>query len=107
MRDTTRRDPTSPCATGVQPSNDRVQSIACRYYPTISAPSTQWWIALSSAIVFGLAFSTVLTLIVTPSMLMIFTRAHNKGEKRGFFARLFRRKPKTAPPIEAMPEAAE
>ena len=40
---------------------------------TINAPSTQWWIALSSAIVFGLAFATVLTLIVTPSMLMVFT----------------------------------
>ncbi len=41
---------------------------------TINAPSTQWWIALSSAIVFGLSFATVLTLIVTPSMLMVFTR---------------------------------
>jgi multidrug efflux pump len=29
---------------------------------TYGAPSTQWWISLSSAIVFGLAFSTVLTL---------------------------------------------
>jgi multidrug efflux pump len=42
---------------------------------TIGAPSTQWWIALSSAIVFGLAFATVLTLIVIPSMLMLVTRA--------------------------------
>jgi hypothetical protein len=41
---------------------------------TLGAPSTQWWISLSSAIVFGLAFSTVLTLVVTPSMLMIVTR---------------------------------
>jgi multidrug efflux pump len=40
---------------------------------TIGAPSTQWWIALSSAIVFGLAFSTILTLVVTPSALMVFT----------------------------------
>ncbi|MGB6117490.1 MAG: efflux RND transporter permease subunit [Mesorhizobium sp.] len=44
---------------------------------TINAPSTQWWIALSSAIVFGLSFATVLTLVVTPSMLMIFTRSDN------------------------------
>ena len=42
---------------------------------TFGAPSTQWWISLSSAIVFGLAFSTVLTLIVTPSLLMIVTRS--------------------------------
>ncbi len=44
---------------------------------TLGAPSTQWWIALSSAIVFGLAYSTVLTLIVTPSLLMIVTRSKN------------------------------
>ncbi|MEL6435618.1 MAG: efflux RND transporter permease subunit, partial [Pseudomonadota bacterium] len=41
---------------------------------TVGAPSTQWWIALSSAIVFGLAFSTILTLVVTPAALTIFTR---------------------------------
>src|SRR5690606_36511239 len=41
---------------------------------TIGAPSTQWWISLSSAIVYGLSFATVLTLIVTPSALMVFTR---------------------------------
>ncbi|WNK01440.1 efflux RND transporter permease subunit [Thalassospiraceae bacterium LMO-JJ14] len=37
----------------------------------IGAPSTQWWTQLSTAIVFGLAFATVLTLIVTPCALMI------------------------------------
>jgi multidrug efflux pump len=36
----------------------------------IGAPSTQWWISLSTAIVFGLGFATVLTLIVTPAALM-------------------------------------
>lgn len=36
----------------------------------IGAPSTQWWIHLSTAIVFGLGFATVLTLIVTPAALM-------------------------------------
>src|SRR4030095_16186155 len=49
---------------------------------TIGAPSTQWWISLSGAIVFGLAFSTVLTLVVTPAALMVFTRAHQKGKPR-------------------------
>jgi multidrug efflux pump len=34
------------------------------------APSTQWWIHLSTAIVFGLGFATILTLIVTPASLM-------------------------------------
>jgi len=50
---------------------------------TFGAPSTQWWISLSSAIVFGLAFATVLTLIVTPSMLMLTTRAN--GPRRRWF----------------------
>jgi multidrug efflux pump len=37
---------------------------------TFGAPATQWWISLSTAIVFGLGFATVLTLIVTPAALM-------------------------------------
>ena len=35
------------------------------------APSTQWWRQLSTAIVFGLLFATPLTLVVTPSALML------------------------------------
>jgi hypothetical protein len=34
---------------------------------TIGAPSTQWWMSMSSAIVWGLAFATLLTLVVTPA----------------------------------------
>jgi multidrug efflux pump len=37
---------------------------------TVGAPATQWWINLSTAIVFGLGFATVLTLMVTPAALM-------------------------------------
>jgi multidrug efflux pump len=37
---------------------------------THGAPATQWWISLSTAIVFGLGFATVLTLVVTPAALM-------------------------------------
>ncbi|HZO48007.1 MAG TPA: efflux RND transporter permease subunit [Xanthobacteraceae bacterium] len=37
---------------------------------TVGAPATQWWINLSTAIVFGLGFATILTLVVTPAMLM-------------------------------------
>jgi multidrug efflux pump len=37
---------------------------------THGAPATQWWISLSTAIVFGLGFATILTLIVTPAALM-------------------------------------
>ncbi len=37
----------------------------------VGAPSTQWWTQLSTAIVFGLAFATLLTLVVTPCALML------------------------------------
>lgn len=61
---------------------------------TINAPSTQWWISLSSAIVYGLSFATVLTLIVTPAALMVFTREKRPAghQRRGFFARLLRKR---------------
>jgi multidrug efflux pump len=40
----------------------------------VGAPSTQWWINLSTAIVFGLGFATILTLIVTPAALLLIER---------------------------------
>jgi multidrug efflux pump len=46
---------------------------------TIGAPATQWWISLSTAIVFGLGFATILTLIVTPAALMAIA---NLAERR-------------------------
>ncbi|GIK81038.1 MAG: acriflavin resistance protein [Alphaproteobacteria bacterium] len=51
---------------------------------TVGAPATQWWISLSTAIVFGLGFATVLTLIVTPAALMAV--AH-MSERRGAWAK--------------------
>ncbi|MBP09078.1 MAG: MFS transporter [Acidiferrobacteraceae bacterium] len=53
---------------------------------TYGAPSTQWWRQLSTSIVFGLGFATVLTLLVTPSALMLKANIHNwrvKRHKRG------------------------
>lgn len=38
---------------------------------SFGAPSTQWWVQLSTAVAFGLSFSTLLTLFVTPCALMI------------------------------------
>jgi multidrug efflux pump len=38
---------------------------------SIGGPSTQFWVQLASAIAFGLAFASVLTLLVTPSALMV------------------------------------
>ncbi len=50
------------------------------------APSTQWWTELSAAIVGGLTVATVLTLLVTPAMLIL-------GERmKGWRPRLLRRR---------------
>ena len=38
---------------------------------SFGAPSTQWWRQLSSAIAGGLGFATVLTLLLTPSLLVL------------------------------------
>lgn len=35
------------------------------------APSSQWWVQLSTAVAFGLTFATILTLVMTPCMLML------------------------------------
>jgi len=44
----------------------------------IGAPSTQWWTQLSSAIAGGLAFATILTLLLTPALLVLGSRAGQK-----------------------------
>ena len=44
---------------------------------------TQWWVQLSTAIVFGLIFATLLTLIVTPSALML-----RENIKRWYFKKI-------------------
>ena len=59
---------------------------------SVGAPSTQWWVQLSTAIVFGLSFATLLTLIVTPCALLLpetirkyFTnKKKDKSEKEAF-----------------------
>jgi multidrug efflux pump len=38
---------------------------------TIAEPTSAWWVQLSTAIIFGLGFSTLLTLIVVPVMLAL------------------------------------
>ena len=38
---------------------------------TYNAPSTQWWVQLATSVAFGLIFATFLTLILTPSLLVL------------------------------------
>jgi multidrug efflux pump len=49
---------------------------------SVGAPSMQWWSQLSTSIVFGLGFATVLTLFVTPCALMIMANFHDWWVRR-------------------------
>lgn len=56
---------------------------------SVGAPSAQWWTQLSTAIAGGLTFATVLTLVLTPCMLIFIDR--DIGRLAGWLRRLIRR----------------
>lgn len=59
---------------------------------TFGGPSTDWWVLLATAVAFGLAFATILTLVVTPSLLAL-------GENSNrFFNKLFAKDKKIKQP---------
>jgi multidrug efflux pump len=60
---------------------------------TVGAPATQWWINLSTAIVFGLGFATMLTLIVTPAALMAIANLRERRLRIAAALRTWRRRP--------------
>ena len=80
---------------------------------SIGAPSTQWWVGISTAVVWGLGFATILTLVVTPCALQM------KADLDALFARGRRDRDTPAPvpitPIDlppvgtakGLPQAAE
>ena len=49
---------------------------------SIGAPSSQWWTQLASSVAGGLAFATILTLLLTPSLLMVQANFSERLEKR-------------------------
>jgi multidrug efflux pump len=67
---------------------------------TIGAPSTQWWVGLSTAVAFGLTFATLLTLVVTPCSLLV------RANVRAWRERRAQRRTAPLPPHTAA-EAAE
>lgn len=76
--------------------------------------SAQWWGAMAVAVIFGLAFATVLTLVMVPTMYSILDDVRGVwGRGRRFAGRLAGRQPKArtttvvAPTIETGPEASE
>jgi multidrug efflux pump len=72
---------------------------------SIGGPSTQWWVHLSTAIVFGLGFSTILTLIVTPASLAGLARLRAFTDR--VVARFSRDRKKVDPTEKSIPEPAE
>jgi multidrug efflux pump len=48
---------------------------------SVGAPSSQWWTQLSTAIAGGLTFATLLTLILTPCLLVLADRHSNHRSK--------------------------
>ena len=49
---------------------------------SIGAPSSQWWTQLASSVAGGLAFATLLTLFLTPSLLMIQAQISARSAER-------------------------
>jgi multidrug efflux pump len=60
---------------------------------SVGAPSSQWWTQLASSVAGGLAFATILTLLLTPSLLMIQANVSkwvNEGSARELFLEILR-----------------
>jgi multidrug efflux pump len=57
---------------------------------SFGAPSTQWWTQLASAIAGGLSFATLLTLVLTPCLLLLGNRLTER------FARAWRQLPRNS-----------
>ncbi len=53
---------------------------------SVGGPVADWWVQLATAVVFGLGFATILTLLVTPALLVLPTHYAE------FFAKLTKRK---------------
>ena len=49
---------------------------------SIGAPSSQWWTQLASSVAGGLAFATLLTLLLTPSLLMVQANVMRRWRER-------------------------
>ena len=55
---------------------------------SIGGPASEWWVQLSSAVVWGLGFSTLLTLVLTPVLLGVPRRMGDWRRRRQGAVRL-------------------
>ncbi|MFA0084190.1 efflux RND transporter permease subunit [Vibrio sp. 10N.261.51.F12] len=70
------------------------------------APSTQWWSQLATAIAGGLAFATVLTLVLTPCLLMLGKNVHSTTTSEPKRWKFWRKKPQNTPTAVTPPTIA-
>lgn len=71
------------------------------------APGSEWWVQLAGAVVWGLTFSTLLTLVLTPVLLAAPQTMSRRFAKLWAWVRRRPYVPKTRPQVVQVPEAAE
>jgi len=69
---------------------------------SVGGPAAAWWVPLSTAVVFGLGFSTLITLVLTPCLLYL--PYHVREQVSGAMQRLGLRKQETKGPASAPAE---
>jgi multidrug efflux pump len=70
---------------------------------SMGGPSADWWQQLSLAIAWGLSFATVITLVLTPCLLILGARAGDWRRR----LEVWRRRPRRSGMPGAIPQAAE
>jgi multidrug efflux pump len=77
----------------------------------VGSVTSIWWVQLSTSIIFGLGFATLLTLILTPTLLTMPTVLKRKRIRRKALRQRNKRarmaKKVVLPPIQEIPKAAE
>ncbi len=74
---------------------------------TYDAPSTQWWVQMSAALAGGMTLSTLLTLILTPALLMAHATHKERKAARRALVRLDPLPGAATAPIDQAPEPDE
>lgn len=74
---------------------------------SMGGPSADWWQQLSLAIAWGLSFATVITLVMTPCLLILGVRTSSAFRRLGERLRAWRQQPKGHDAGAAVPQAAE
>jgi multidrug efflux pump len=75
---------------------------------TFGGPSADWWQQLSLAIAWGLTFATVITLVLTPCLLILGARTGAALQRAGSRWRAWRQRPRLGgTEVAGVPQAAE